>query len=144
AALGFIVDNYRLLADTATRRDLYDENLLLDLATRLGTRQRLSLLFLVAVAHDMASGPSAWSAWKADLMRHLFGRLESILRQSGEVGIRRQRSIEHHRSRIAQELARRSMSDLASVVPRLPVRYVLGRSPAFIARHLSLLAISEL
>ena len=36
------------------------------------------------------------------------------------------------------------MSDLASVVPRLPVRYVLGRSPAFIARHLSLLAISEL
>jgi [protein-PII] uridylyltransferase len=144
SALRFIVANYRLLADTATRRDLYDEDLLLELATRVGTRQRLSLLFLVAVAHDLASGPSAWTAWKADLMRQLFGRLETALRQSGEVGLRRRRSIEHHRSRIAQELERRSMRDLASVVSRLPVRYVLGRSPAFIARHLGLLANNEL
>jgi [protein-PII] uridylyltransferase len=110
----------------------------------VGTRQRLSLLFLVAVAHDLASGPSAWTAWKADLMRQLFGRVETVLRQSGEVGLRHRRSIEHHRSRIAQELERRHMNAVTSIVPRLPVRYVLGRSPAFIARHLSLLATTAL
>ena len=33
ATIGFAVENYRLLAETATRRDLHDEDLLLELAT---------------------------------------------------------------------------------------------------------------
>ena len=145
-ALGFVVGNYRLLADTATRRDLHDEDLLLELATRIRNRQRLSLLFLVAVAHDLASGPgsSAWTAWKADLMRQLFSRLEAALRQSKEVSPRRTRSLDHHRARIVRELERRKMAPLLPLVPRLPRRYVLTRSPAFVARHLSLLAETPL
>ncbi len=139
AVLSFAVGNHRLLAQTATQRDLQDEDLLLELATRIRTRQRLSLVFLVAVAHDLAAGPSVWTAWKADLMRQLFGRLEVALRQSGEVGPRRTRSLEQHRERIAHELQRRSMDPLVPLVSRLPRRYVLARSPAFIRRHLSLL-----
>jgi [protein-PII] uridylyltransferase len=139
-ALGFVVGNYRLLAETATRRDLHDEDLLLELATRIHNRQRLSLVFLVAVAHDLASGPSAWTAWKADLMRQLFGRLEGALRHSKEVGPRRTRSLDQHRAGIVRELERRKMDTLLPLVPRLPRRYVLSRSPAFVVRHLSLLA----
>ena len=139
AALSFAVGNYRLLGQTASERDLQDEDLLLELATRIRTRQRLSLVFLVAVAHDLASGPTSWTAWKADLMRQLFGRLELALRQSGEVGTRRTRSLEQHRARIAHELQRRKMDALLPLVSRLPRRYVLARSPAFVARHLSLL-----
>jgi [protein-PII] uridylyltransferase len=139
AALSFAVGNHRLLDQTATQRDLQDEDLVLELATRIRTRQRLSLVFLVAVAHDLASGPSDWTAWKADLMRQLFGRLEVALRQSGEVGTRRTRSLEQHRERIVHELQRRKLGDLVPLVPRLPRRYVLARSPAFVARHLSLL-----
>jgi len=140
AALGFAVGNYQVLAETASQRDLQDEDLLLELATRIRTRQRLSLVFLVAVAHDLASGPTVWTAWKADLMRQLFGRLELALRQSGEVGARRTRSLEQHRARISRELERRKMDTLVPLVARLPRRYVLARSPAFVARHLSLLA----
>ena len=142
-ALAFVVGNYRLLADTATRRDLHDEDLLLDLATRIRNRQRLSLLFLVAVAHDLASGPGP-SAWKGDLMRQLFGQLEAALRQSKEVGPRRTRSLDHHRARIVRELERRKLESLLPLVARLPRRYVLTRSPAFVARHLSLLAETPL
>jgi [protein-PII] uridylyltransferase len=143
-ALGFVVTNYRLLAETATRRDLHDEDLLVDLAANIRTRQRLSLLFLVAAAHDLASGPSAWTPWKADLMRQLFSRLEAVLRETGEVGSRRVRSLEQHRERIARELERRNMQELVPLVPRLPRRYVLARTPAFVARHLALLADAPL
>src|SRR5207302_4769405 len=123
--LEFVVANYRLIAETATRRDLNDEDLLLELATRIRTRQQLSLVFLVAVAHDLAAGPSAWTVWKADLMRQLFGQLEAALRQSKEVGPRRTRSLDQHRGRIVRELERRRMDALVPVVPRLPRRYVL-------------------
>ncbi|HLZ26982.1 MAG TPA: ACT domain-containing protein [Chloroflexota bacterium] len=144
AALGFAVGNYRRLGQTASERDLQDEDLLLELATQIRTRQRLSLVFLVAIAHDLASGPTTWTAWKADLMRQLFTRLEAALRQSGEVGPRRTRSLEQHRARITHELQRRKMTTLLPLVARLPRRYVLARSPAFVARHLSLLAGAEL
>ena len=139
AALNFAVANYRLIDQTATQRDMQDEDLLLELATRVRTRQRLSLVFVVAVAHDLASGRSVWTAWKADLMRQLFGRLDLALRQSGEVSTRRTRSLDQHRERIAHELQRRKLDALLPLVPRLPRRYVLARSPAFVTRHLSLL-----
>jgi [protein-PII] uridylyltransferase len=137
--VGLAVEQHRILSDTASRRDLHDEDMILELATRIRHRQRLSLVFLVAIAHDLASGPSAWTPWKADLMRQLFGRLEAALRQSSELGARRTRSLEQHRERISRELERRNMHALLPLVTRLPRRYVLTRSPAFVARHLGLL-----
>jgi [protein-PII] uridylyltransferase len=131
--------SYQLASDTATRRDLHDEDLVLELATRIGSRQRLSTTFLTAIAHDLACGPTTWSAWKADLMRQLFGRLEIALRESGEVSARRSRSLEQHRERIVQQLQRRNLYALAPLVGRLPRRYILTHTPAFAARHLALL-----
>src|SRR5262249_24421015 len=61
------------------------------------------------------------------------------LRQAGEVGARRSRSLEHHRDRISRELERRQLVTLQPLVARLPRRYVLTRSPSFAARHLELL-----
>jgi [protein-PII] uridylyltransferase len=131
---------YQRVLDTATRRDVNDEDLLLELATHIGARPRLSMVFLVAVAHELANGRAAWSDWKADLMLQLFGHLEVALRQPGEVGARRMRSLEQHRERIVLELARRNLYAFAPVVARLPRRYVLTHTPAFVARHLALLA----
>lgn len=139
SSIGFAVANHRRVAESATRRDVNDEDLLLELATRIRTQQGLSTTFLVAAAHELASGPAAWSPWKADLMRQLFGRLESALRQPGEVGARRTRSIEHHRERIARELQKRAMDNLLPLVRRLPRRYILTHSLPFVVRHLQLL-----
>jgi [protein-PII] uridylyltransferase len=70
----------------------------------------------------------------------LFGSLEVALREPSEVGTRRTRSLEQHRERIVRALERLNLYRLAPVVNRLPRRYVLTRSPAQAARHLSLLA----
>jgi [protein-PII] uridylyltransferase len=145
-ALELAVGSYQTILDTATRRDLHDDDLVLELATRIGNRQRLGMLFLVAVAHEMASGAQAWSPWKANLVRQLFGSLEIALRQPAEVGARRTRALEQRRERIVRALYRRNLPDLVRLVARLPRRYVLTRSPELAARHLSMLgrgALSE-
>jgi [protein-PII] uridylyltransferase len=140
-AIAFAAANHQLILDTATRRDLHDEDLVLELATRIGTRQRLGMVFLTAIAHEMASGPagSGWSAWKANLVRQLFLALDASLREPAAIGARRTRALEQRRERIVRALYRRNLPDLVRVVSRLPRRYVLTRSPEQAARHLGLL-----
>jgi [protein-PII] uridylyltransferase len=138
-ALTTSISTYQTLLDTATRRDLHDEDLVLELASRIGSRRQLGMLFLVAIAHEMASGAPAWSPWKANLLRQLFGALEGALRQPAEVGARRSRSLEQRRERIVRSLYRRNLPDLVRLVARLPRRYVLTRTPALAARQLSML-----
>lgn len=138
-AIAFVAENFQVVLDTATRRDLHDEELVLELATRIGLRQRLGMLFLAAIAHEMASGPSPWSAWKANLVRQLFVSLEAALREPTAVGSRRSRALEQRRERIVRALYRRNLPDLVRHVARLPRRYVLTRPPEQAARHLGLL-----
>ncbi|GAC1318787.1 MAG: [protein-PII] uridylyltransferase [Chloroflexota bacterium] len=142
--VAFVAGHHRVLDDTATRRDVNDEDALIELATRIRTQQRLCLLFLVTVAHDLALGGSAWSAWKADLLRQLLVRLDSVLRQTSEVGTRRARSLEGARNRVSRELERRDLAALVPLVARLPRRYVLTQTPTAIARHLALLRTAPL
>lgn len=144
ASVELAVGTFQAVLDTTARRDLHDEDLVLDLATRIGTRQRLSMLFLVAVAHELANGPTARSGWKADLLRQLFGQLESALRHPAEVGARRARMLEQHRERTVRELRRRGLEALVPLVSRLPRRYLLTRRPAFAAHHLGMLASGPL
>ncbi len=132
------------VVETATRRDVHDEDLVLELATRIGSRPRLGMLFLVAVAHELAGGPAAWSAWKANLVRQLFASVELALHEPREVGARRTRSLEQHREQIVRALQRRNLYRLAPQVGRLPRRYVLTRTPAQAARHLAMLETGPL
>jgi [protein-PII] uridylyltransferase len=138
-ALSFTVSTFQSVLDTATRRDLHDEDVVLDLATRIGTRQRLGLVFLVAMAHEVAIGPHVLSPWKADLLRQLFGALERTLRQPTELAARGSQILEQRRERIVRALYRRNLPTLVRHVSRLPRRYVLMRPPEVAARHLALL-----
>ena len=143
-AISIAAAAYHVVLDTVTRRDLHDEDLVLELAARIGSRQHLGMLFLVAVAHELGAGEAAWSTWKADLVRQLFASLELALRQPSEIGIRRTRSLEQQRERIISALQRRNLYNLAPVVRRLPRRYVLTVSPTLASHHLGLLASGPL
>lgn len=78
--LKFLVREHLTLARIATRRDLDDESLIQSLAQRIGAPDRLRMLYLLTVADSIATGPSAWTEWKAALVRDLFFRtLRSLL-----------------------------------------------------------------
>jgi [protein-PII] uridylyltransferase len=71
--------HHLLLADVATRRDLDDPATIDAVASAVGTPEVLELLGALTEADSLATGPAAWSVWKADLVRKLVVRADHVL-----------------------------------------------------------------
>ncbi len=74
-----MVRHHLLLPDVATRRDLDDVGTVMGVAEAVGDRGVLSLLAALTEADSIATGPSAWSRWKADLVGDLVARVDHVL-----------------------------------------------------------------
>jgi [protein-PII] uridylyltransferase len=68
-----------LLPQTATRRDLDDPVTVAQVAAAVGSRGLLELLHALAIADGQATGPAAWSDWKAGLVAELVRRVSAEL-----------------------------------------------------------------
>lgn len=68
------VRHHLLLPLTSTRRDLDDPAVIEEVANTVGGLRLLQVLYLLAVADSMATGPTMWGEWKAALVRTLFLR----------------------------------------------------------------------
>jgi [protein-PII] uridylyltransferase len=74
-----MVRHHLLLPDTATRRDLSDPATI-DIVTRaLGEVSTLELLHALTIADAAATGPGAWSDWKAGLIVELVRRASAAM-----------------------------------------------------------------
>jgi [protein-PII] uridylyltransferase len=85
ALLERMVRLHLLLPDVATRRDLGDDDVIVATATAVGSLDALQLLTALTEADGLATGVSAWSPWKAELVRELVGRVAHVLR-GGDAG----------------------------------------------------------
>ncbi len=83
--LAWLVSQHLLLAETATRRDLSDEETIVRFGRAVGDTERLDLLYALTVGDSRATGPAAWSTSKAALVRQLFFEADSLL-ERGVVG----------------------------------------------------------
>ncbi|MFJ8886917.1 [protein-PII] uridylyltransferase [Streptomyces sp. NPDC102402] len=74
-----LVRHHLLLIDTATRRDLDDPATVRSVATAVGTASTLELLHALTEADALATGPAAWSSWRASLVTDLVKRVAALL-----------------------------------------------------------------
>jgi [protein-PII] uridylyltransferase len=75
-----LVRNHLLLPDTATRRDIEDPVTISTVADAVGrSRATLELLHALTEADAQATGPAAWSDWKAGLITHLVSHVGAAL-----------------------------------------------------------------
>jgi len=74
-----MVRHHLLLPDVATRRDLADPATASAVAAAVGTGQVLELLHALTEADAAATGPAAWSSWKAGLVADLVRRTALLL-----------------------------------------------------------------
>ena len=75
-----LVRHHLLLPDTATRRDLGDPSTIqIVVAAIEGSGELLDLLHWLTVADAAATGPAAWSDWKATLVGQLVRRTHQVL-----------------------------------------------------------------
>jgi [protein-PII] uridylyltransferase len=79
AVLSRLVAYHLLLPELATRRDLDDPATATLVARLVEDRGTLRLLAALTEADGLATGPSAWSPWKADLVATLVERAGRVL-----------------------------------------------------------------
>jgi [protein-PII] uridylyltransferase len=80
ATVTALVRHHLLLPDTATRRDLDDPLTIKTVTSAVGgSAELLELLSALTVADAAATGPAAWSDWKASLIAELVRRARAAL-----------------------------------------------------------------
>ncbi|MFP5298709.1 MAG: [protein-PII] uridylyltransferase, partial [Actinomycetota bacterium] len=79
-----LVGHHLLLSDTATRRDIDDGAVIATVIRTIGDVDVLKMLYVLSGADGLATGPEAWTPWKASLVALLFRRSAVALR-SGEL-----------------------------------------------------------
>ncbi|MFI9117917.1 [protein-PII] uridylyltransferase [Streptomyces bikiniensis] len=79
ATVATAVRHHLLLVETATRRDLDDPATVQAVAAAVGTLGTLELLHALTEADALATGPAAWSSWRASLVADLVKRVAGVL-----------------------------------------------------------------
>lgn len=114
----WLVRNHLLLVETATRRDIGDERLIVEMAEKIGDERRLRLLFLLTVADGLATGPSAWGPWKAALVSTLFTHVAHVIERGELVGTDPSRIAHEREQQVRSAFPGRSVEDHLRDMPR--------------------------
>jgi [protein-PII] uridylyltransferase len=135
----FFVAEHLILPDTASRRDLTDEDLILDVAARIATRERLGALYLLAKADAEATGPAAWTAWRQTLVRELVAKVDRVL-DRGAMGRELAAELAARIDGVRELLSGEADADVDRFVLRMPRGYFLAVEPQGAARHFRTIA----
>ncbi len=140
SGLAFLVRQHLFLPENALRRDLEDQDFIRDTAGLIGDTERLIMLYLLSIADSKATGPSAWSDWKATLLAELFFKVRSCL----EVDCTADMAVEQGEKQGTAWL-REQIADLFHpgeefrlAVDALPTDYLTGFTPENVVHHLRL------
>ncbi|WP_457572121.1 [protein-PII] uridylyltransferase [Desulfovulcanus sp.] len=136
----FLIEHHLLLIKTATRQDLDDESVIINLASQIGSVHRLILLTLLSYADSRATGPKAWNPWVEALLKEVFFKVRKILEQGSLASPHAAHKMATTRDRL-RALAKNDFDfdQLEELLDALPSRYLLHFSPKVIYDHLLLI-----
>ena len=155
--LEFLVYRHLLMANTAFRRDLQDDKVILSFAREVKSPEVLRKLLILTVADIAAVGPDMMSKWKEALLLELYSRTLAIIsgERDGEGGAE---NLEKVTQEIVNEFSKSlpgmqgvqkdssvegmDMEWVNAQLQLFPSRYVSNTHPAKVFSHLS--AIKQL
>jgi len=140
-SLKFLVRYHLFIPENALRRDLNDTLFIERCAETIGNLDKLSMLYLISVADSKATGPSAWSDWKAALMEDLYFKVYSYFdsrRKRGADGNVLDEHVGQGVEWLRDQTGVRLGGEKGVRMDRsaLSEDYVLAFAPEVIARHL--------
>jgi [protein-PII] uridylyltransferase len=94
------------MPETALRRDLRDEQAILNFANQLKGLDQLRMLYLLTFADIKAVGPEAWTSWKNSLLMELFLKTAHLLERQdvGEELAKGEQILKKLKERLPQDL----------------------------------------
>jgi [protein-PII] uridylyltransferase len=139
-SLSFLVQYHLFMPENALRRDLNDGSFIKRCAETIGTADRLAMLYLISIADSKATGPSAWSDWKAALMLEMFLRIHPYLelahldhKGAGVIDRQMEQGVIWLREQVADLL--RDDEDIRMDINNLSADYLLSFAPETVAEH---------
>ncbi len=129
----FLVSHHLSMIETAFRRNLHDEQVILHFAHRVKNLRQLKMLYLLTFADIKAVGPEAWTAWKNTLLMELFLKTAHFFERGpvAEPFLRGNEIIQKLRESLSPEI-------ISEYADRLPDRYLSCYSAAEIAHHIGM------
>ena len=133
----FLVRSHLLLVETATRRDLNDEKVIVQCARLIGSQERLKLLYLLTWADSRATGPKAWNDWIANLISELFFKVLHIMENKELIAQDALARVEHVKAEVHRNVgSTRDGKDIENSFEQMPTHYLLNTHPLKIVQHL--------
>ncbi|MCI5149589.1 MAG: ACT domain-containing protein [Candidatus Electrothrix sp. MAN1_4] len=139
--LAFLIRHHLFLPENALRRDLEDQDFIRDTAELIKETELLTMLYLLSVADSKATGPSAWSTWKATLMSELFLKVRSCLEAKCTTDVDVEQGKEQGIAWLQEQVHGLVEADealLRIAVEELPTDYLMSFTPERIVHHLRL------
>lgn len=135
----FLIEHHLILAKTATRRDISDEETAVYLANKTGKIRLLRMLYLLTVADSKATGPKAWNDWTENLLKDLFLKTLNILKK-GELASKKSMRVIDKKKREVLNLLKESWreDEVNSLMASMSRRYMLYTPPGAIVDHINL------
>jgi len=144
AAVTALVRHHLLLPHTATRRDVADEATVRRVVDTLGGDPvLLELLAALAEADALATGPGAWTGWKASLVHELVARCRAVM--AGEE-LPAPQPLDRRQRDLAEEVLRTGRPDvlLDARGHAAAVTVVAPDRPGLLSRAAGVLALNSL
>ncbi len=137
--IAFLVKEHLLLVETATRRDLHDEETAIFCARKVKDVNRLKMLYLLTVADSIATGPLAWNEWKATILRDFFLKVLNIL-EKRELASQEAVDIVENKKKKVMSFARtaKEKNKLAALFEVMSPRYLLYTPTGDLSAHIQL------
>jgi len=139
--LGGIVRLHLFIPENALRRDLNDTLFIKRCAETIGSLELLSMLYLVSIADSIATGPSAWSDWKAALMEELYYKVcpyfdldQKKVTDGAELEGHEEQGAEWLREQVYELLSEEK--DIRVDIANLSADYMLSFTPETVVRHI--------
>jgi len=136
ACLSFLVEKHLFLTVTALRRDLEDDAFLRQCAEQIQSPERLTMLYLLSIADAKATGPTAWSEWKAALLLEISLKIAHLLERKDTVLPDKRQGADWMLDQVRALMGKGAPSDCEI----LPEEYLLSFPPEEVAHHLTLRA----
>ena len=102
--VSWLVMNHLVFSLTAQKKDIYDPNVIRDLALLIGDELRLDYLYLLTVCDVRATNPTLWNSWKKRLFDDLYLLTKKALREGLEEPIDKEELIREKISLTKKEL----------------------------------------
>jgi [protein-PII] uridylyltransferase len=136
----FLIRHHLILVEIATRRDLYDEKVIVQCARAVGDINRLKYLYLLTWADSKATGPRAWNEWTGNLVLELFFKVLHILERGELAAPGTEKDLKRKKNIIKKEMSGIiTKEELEKLFEDMPSRYLLHIPPPTISRHIKML-----